>query len=777
MTNVKRLFVVLMVLVMALSLAACGGKDDSGPSTVWVPTYHTIEKSDFEFDYINNSVYDAENEKIYILTYGRLGTEVTYDEEGNKIEYEKYGNMVLTCNADGTGMKLFSDYEGQEIPEGYHGGSSIYNMELGANGDLWMLENIYMYPARDDYDWSENVDTYNLVQFDKNGELVKRIELASLAENADYFYVNDFVVDDDNNVYIVHDTFVYVVDGASGEMMFKLEQQDGWINSVFKLADGSIAVSGYGNSGGGQIKTIDVAKKAWGTTSELGKDLYNAFDGIRGYDLCFYDSNGVFGYKLADGTSELIFNWLDADINYGGVTPFTIDDDTFMLITSNYNSNGTYTTELITVDEVDASTVTPKTELILAAYYLDYQLRNEIIQFNKTNSEYRIKVVDYSIYDNYTSDNEADWNAGLTRLNTELISGNIPDILATSSLPLDVYGSRGILEDLYPWIDKTMGRDAIVEGAFDAVDTEDGKLYVVFPYFELMTLVGNADMLANYKPWTIDSMIELAEDHPESDLFSYYYTRDTFINTMLIYCSDQFIDWESGKCSFDSPEFIKMLEFSTTFQEEYNWDEYEYESEYTRLASGKQMLQEQYMGDFDTYMRTQSFFGGKAEFVGYPSVDGGGAKLQYSGGLAMSASSKHKDAVWEFISGQLSADYQDKGDGYYWSFPTNKSVMEKMAARAMEQDYYIDEDGNKVYYENGTYYIDGIEIEDRPLTQEEVNEVLAIIDTIDSSIYYDNDLYSIIHEELEFFYNGQKSAADTAAMIQSRAFVYVNEQR
>ena len=28
MTNVKRLLVVLMVLVMALSLAACGGKDD-----------------------------------------------------------------------------------------------------------------------------------------------------------------------------------------------------------------------------------------------------------------------------------------------------------------------------------------------------------------------------------------------------------------------------------------------------------------------------------------------------------------------------------------------------------------------------------------------------------------------------------------------------------------------------------------------------------------------------------------------------------------------------
>ena len=107
----------------------------------------------------------------------------------------------------------------------------------------------------------------------------------------------------------------------------------------------------------------------------------------------------------------------------------------------------------------------------------------------------------------------------------------------------------------------------------------------------------------------------------------------------------------------------------------------------------------------------------------------------------------------------------------------DRAVMEKMAARAMEQDYYIDEDGNKVYYENGTYYIDGIEIEDRPLTQEEVNEVMAIIDTIDSSIYYDNDLYSIIHEELEFFYNGQKSAADTAAMIQSRAFVYVNEQR
>ena len=70
-----------------------------------------------------------------------------------------------------------------------------------------------------------------------------------------------------------------------------------------------------------------------------------------------------------------------------------------------------------------------KTELTLACFWLNYDLRSQIVLFNKTNADYRIVVKDYA---EYSSD--GDPSAGLTKLNTEIISGNAPDLIANDML-------------------------------------------------------------------------------------------------------------------------------------------------------------------------------------------------------------------------------------------------------------------------------------------------------------------------------------------------------
>ena len=81
--------------------------------------------------------------------------------------------------------------------------------------------------------------------------------------------------------------------------------------------------------------------------------------------------------------------------------------------------------------------------------YLGYHERNDILEFNTASDKYRIEVRDYSEYNT-----ETDNSAGLTKLNTELIAGNIPDMMsADTGLPLRQYGSKGILEDLWPFIE------------------------------------------------------------------------------------------------------------------------------------------------------------------------------------------------------------------------------------------------------------------------------------------------------------------------------------
>src|SRR5699024_1133057 len=109
---------------------------------------------------------------------------------------------------------------------------------------------------------------------------------------------------------------------------------------------------------------------------------------------------------------------------------------------------GSDTYELAILTETDASVLADKTILTYGCMYLDYDVRNAILEFNRSNKDYRIEVIDYSEYNT-----DEDYNAGLTRLNTEIGAGNVPDILSTSGLPIRQYGAKDILEDLWPYIE------------------------------------------------------------------------------------------------------------------------------------------------------------------------------------------------------------------------------------------------------------------------------------------------------------------------------------
>ena len=66
-----------------------------------------------------------------------------------------------------------------------------------------------------------------------------------------------------------------------------------------------------------------------------------------------------------------------------------------------------------------------KESITLAAIYLDYDVQDMIVKFNRSNDQYRIEVKDYSEYNN----DQDGWDAGQTKLNTEILSGNLPRYL------------------------------------------------------------------------------------------------------------------------------------------------------------------------------------------------------------------------------------------------------------------------------------------------------------------------------------------------------------
>ena len=92
------------------------------------------------------------------------------------------------------------------------------------------------------------------------------------------------------------------------------------------------------------------------------------------------------------------------------------------------------------------------------------------------------------------------------------------------------------------------------------------------------------------------------------------------------------------------------------------------------------------------------------------------------------------------------------------------------------RSYYMDENGNKVEYDE-TYYINGEEILLPQLTQEQVDRIVSFVESVNKRGYYNEAISNIISEEAGAYFSGQKSARDVAGVIQSRVQVYVNENR
>ena len=167
-------------------------------------------------------------------------------------------------------------------------------------------------------------------------------------------------------------------------------------------------------------------------------------------------------------------------------------------------------------------------------------------------------------------------------------------------------------------------------------------------------------------------------------------------------------------------------------------------------------------------------FGDDITLVGYPSSDGTGARLSTNQSFGIMSNSANKDACWNFINTFFAEDYQTSDQMY--NIPALKSAFEKKLDDAMKKPYYTDENGKKIEYED-TYYMNDKEIKIPPLNQEQRDYIEQYILNIkSSSFYYGNDVYNIINEEIEPFFAGEKSAQETATVIQNRISILISEQ-
>lgn len=781
--------------------------------------------------YVNTSTISGAN--LYFTGSIIDGKQTYTDENGEEIEYDNYRSALFKMDVETGDCTELTEFQLPEVPEGWMGSTDLNTIQAGADGTLWAIYGSYTYRYNPPADLAADDSMYNyyeqgenktgLLHLDADGKELKRIEFNQTDENGNSFYVSNFFVDNSGNVYLSDWQNVYIYDqDGNKKTTVDLGENGG---ELCELKAGVVGVCYYKNDeakpeeSGRVFQEIDPATgKLTGDTVKIPDSAYNFFPGDDVYDI-YYDYNGnIYGYKFDTDTKDKVIDWIECDINSNNLNSYSILPDGRVIAFENTYDDQTQTNtmQLIVMTRVDAASVVNKTVLTFACMYLDWNMRDAIVKFNRASNTHRIVVRDYSEYN--TDD---DYTAGIQKLNTEMLSGKLPDMIDinTYSMPIEQYAAKGFLTDLYELIDADadLSREDFVQPVLKALESADGKLYQLPNTFAVSTAIALDKVAGDYDTWNLaavkDAMTKLQDG---ASVFDVYRTKSDILQTCISRNIDAFVDWENGAAHFDSDEFKALLEFANSFPDTYDWenaDEEDQDSAQNRMNAGKQLMSSFYVSSLEDILYQLTGYNGKVKFVGYPSEDGtSNHAFQIDGAIAISSTCADKTAAWNFMKQFLNEEYQSSYN--IWSFPINQAAFDAKLKEMMTEEYQTDDNGNVMKDDNGnpiripkvTYYTDGNgtmtgystgnggvavmqasadgsvemgengEVNVYAMTQEQADEILGLINATTAVYGYDESIMGIITDEAAPYFAGEKSLDDTVNMIQSRVNLYVAEQ-
>lgn len=489
-------------------------------------------------------------------------------------------------------------------------------------------------------------------------------------------------------------------------------------------------------------------------------------------DLAFTNNQGVFTYNVGDADITQIMSFVNSNLyTFGFNYLVMLDAEHFV---ASYTEPDSGSSKVGYFTKVKPEDIPDKEVMVLAGTYLNYDVKKRVIEFNKSSDKYRIVLKEYEMYNT----NE-DYMAGATKLNSDIIAGNMPDILVCSGeIPVENYVSKGLLADIGKRIaqDEQLSKESFLDNIFNAYKIND-KLYYVIPQAGVRTLIGKKSILGDRTSWTMAEFQEVLKSLPEGTKGFGDMTRESFLSSMMFYCGNDFVDLATGKCNFDSQNFKDLLVYAKEMPEQLDesvWQKENYWMEYeSQWRDNKTLLMEMYLSDMrGTRQNIFGYFGEEVTMVGFPTDSGKGSVVTIGTYYAMSAKSANQDGAWEFLRYYLTQEYQDT----QWQIPTNRASYQAWLDKGMEKNYYLDENGNKVEQED-TFYLNGEEIPLPVMTREQVDQIGAFIESVDKPSNYKEQVYNIVAEETAAYFAGQKSVDEVANVIQSRVQPYVNENR
>lgn len=586
---------------------------------------------------------------------------------------------------------------------------------------------------------------YSLRKFDGSGLQVQSVDLAGVMDTSVISVIGRDLflsIDTEGNICVAAkcgNTLAYLFD-SNGRFLFSLDCE-GILMTTITTAEGQIGICTTSTDRMNyDLLTVDMDSRDWSKDKVYLGITAGLYGGVNN-NFYRFDSSNLYGYAVGMQEGSPIFNWSDMGLGTSEVHLGECADGRIVVLTASCNQTEAFSYEMAVLSEgMDEREI-----LSMVSLTATPGLVQAVSDFNKTNDRYKVELTEYFPYAQNVSNEE--WDNAILNLNTRIISGDMPDILDMNNLSVQIYQSKGLLEDLYPYMenDPEIQTKDYFENVFEAISL-DGKLPYLTDGVAIFTMLAGADIADGNSGWNIQELEKVLTTYGLNSINNL--SGASFLKVML-QTDGSFVDWSLGKCFFDSPEFIELLEFAGKIQES---------SQNGFTGAGMNgTYAAAYEAVLSVYNITQyrNYYHGNLKLLGLPGGGGEYHAIKPEVKVGISSSSSQKEGAWEFVRTLLTEEHQMS----CMQLPIHKRAFEAVMQAAV--------DGKSIWtwlYENGK------------ATKEDVELTKQLLS---SCAYVENGnqtLETLILEEAQEYFSGARSAQETAERIQSRAGLYINEQ-
>lgn len=414
------------------------------------------------------------------------------------------------------------------------------------------------------------------------------------------------------------------------------------------------------------------------------------------------------------------------------------ENDRFLALLVDQNT-GEYTVVVLEKTEISKEIV----ELAVVGSVNRF-LDAAIASFNDMSNQYTVQV------------NYFDADQQYSALKIAMTTGNTPDLLSVYGSDYATFIKQGMLTNLIDSSNKNtlIPISELLPHVVEELMYKNG-LYAIYPEFQIKTAIQNTPSI------NISELLEWKRSNPERSVFFGISQTET-LELLLKGSLKNFVDYDNGSCTLNSPEFCEILELAKTGSDMSD-------------AMDLPLMELCTINGIRDYQALSDKVGDKPCFSGIPCSDGSVSLINGLYSVALCEKSQNRAGALNFLNYLLGAEYQSEVE----CLPVHSEIFEARIEQARQAETVTIEQyaDAQAAAEGENTDLNQVKKSYAAASQSEIEEFKDMLSNAKNSVVpYYTDILNIILDEFQPYCQNICSVETASDNMQARISTLLSEQ-